>query len=196
MLGKLESLTSPVGKQLFEAVKERIQERQNSATTGLLKLLDDPNTYEKTKEKYLDHPERKILLKFGRDLFIRLFGEEATDGDEANEAQTKETCKSLDDYLQARKKMKMTLSPGFGNTPQEVLNMLKKELAVCEISGERPSNLSRLYSALLTIGPTSTEAERCFSACGLFITNLRTRLNDETVDMLAILQAFFLGQEF
>ena len=39
---------------------------------------------------------------------------------------------------------------------------------------------------------TSVEAERCFSASNLFITKLRSSLNDNTLDALCILQAYSL----
>ena len=62
--------------------------------------------------------------------------------------------------------------------------MVEKECEVFEASGIRPANLHALYEALLTIQPTSVEAERAFSACGLFVTKLRSRLHDSTIDAL------------
>ena len=40
--------------------------------------------------------------------------------------------------------------------------------------------------------PTSVEAERIFSAAGLFITKLCMRLNDEIVDALCFLKQYLL----
>ena len=37
--------------------------------------------------------------------------------------------------------------------------------------------------SLLTVPPTSVEAERTFSASGLFLTKLRCRLSDASLDM-------------
>ena len=56
-----------------------------------------------------------------------------------------------------------------------------------EASGIRPANLQTLYEALLTIQPTSVDAERSFSACGLFVTKLRSRLHDSTIDALCFI---------
>ena len=36
----------------------------------------------------------------------------------------------------------------------------------------RPENLENIYRSLLTIRPTSVEAERVFSAIGLFATKI------------------------
>jgi len=41
-----------------------------------------------------------------------------------------------------------------------------------------------LHEALLNIQPTSVEAERAFSACGLFATKVQSHLNDSTIDAL------------
>ena len=63
--------------------------------------------------------------------------------------------------------------------------MVQKECEVVEASERRPPNFRHLYEeALLTIQPTSVEAERAFSACGLFVTKLQSRLHDSTVDAL------------
>ena len=71
-------------------------------------------------------------------------------------------------------------------TPNLNRRMVQKECEVFETSGRRPANLQTLYEALLTIQPTFVEAERAFSACGLFVTKLRSRLDDSTIDALCL----------
>jgi len=66
--------------------------------------------------------------------------------------------------------------------------MVQKECEVFEASGKRPANLQTLYDTLLTIQPTSVEAERTFSACGLFVTKLWSRLQDSTIDALCFIR--------
>ncbi|GFV68213.1 hypothetical protein TNCV_1874951 [Trichonephila clavipes] len=57
---------------------------------------------------------------------------------------------------------------------------MKQEMQLFD-STENPSpNIIKLCDALKTIPPTSVEAERAFSAAGLFVTKLRTRLSDKT----------------
>ncbi|GFX53532.1 neurogenic locus notch 2 [Trichonephila clavipes] len=57
---------------------------------------------------------------------------------------------------------------------------MKQEMQLFD-STENPSpNIIKLCDALKTIPPTSVEAERAFSAAGLFVTKLRTRLNDKS----------------
>ena len=43
----------------------------------------------------------------------------------------------------------------------------------------------------MTIRPTSVEAERAFSAMGLFATRLRTRLSDVCLDALVFMRQYY-----
>ena len=69
-------------------------------------------------------------------------------------------------------------------TPNLNGRTVQKECEVFEVSGIRPANLQTLYEALLTIQPCSVEAEKASSACGLFVTKIRSRLHDSTIEPL------------
>ncbi|GFT80844.1 uncharacterized protein TNCV_2714741 [Trichonephila clavipes] len=56
--------------------------------------------------------------------------------------------------------------------------IMKQEMQLFD-STEYPSPNIKFCDALKTILPTSVEAERAFSAAGLFVTKLRTRLSDK-----------------
>jgi len=58
--------------------------------------------------------------------------------------------------------------------------IVKKEMSLFE-AAKKSNNLEKLYHASITIKPASVEPERVFSATGLFVTNFRNRLNDESV---------------
>ena len=68
---------------------------------------------------------------------------------------------------------------------------LQKELNIFEVTGEKTNNIRFLIDALKTVPPTSIESERAFSAAGLFITNLRTRLSDRSIDHLSFLKSHY-----
>ena len=51
-----------------------------------------------------------------------------------------------------------------------------------EETGQVLQKLETLYDALLTIQATSVEAERVFSTAGLFLTKIRNRMSDTTLD--------------
>ena len=61
-------------------------------------------------------------------------------------------------------------------------------------SGEKSSRLVMLEDALLSIPPTSVEAERAFSAAALFATKIRSSLSDSALDDLCYTKAHLLGE--
>lgn len=71
---------------------------------------------------------------------------------------------------------------------------LKKEMIALEDKGTRGKLLNLLYNYLLTIPPTSVEAERAFSAAGLICSHLRTRLADESLSSICFLRSYFQSQ--
>ena len=56
--------------------------------------------------------------------------------------------------------------------------VIKQEMNLFEATRKRPTKLELLFNALHSIPPTSVEAERAFSAAGLFVTELRSSLSD------------------
>ncbi|GBN87019.1 hypothetical protein AVEN_136713-1 [Araneus ventricosus] len=69
--------------------------------------------------------------------------------------------------------------------------IVKQELQLFDSTENRSANIIKLGEALKIIPPTSSEAERTFSAAGLFITKLRTRLSDKSIDCLCFLKSYF-----
>ena len=67
-------------------------------------------------------------------------------------------------------------------------------MSLFKATKKRPENLEKLYHALLTIKLTSVEPERAFSAMGLFVTKLRNRLNDESLDALIFMRQYYKNQ--
>ena len=69
---------------------------------------------------------------------------------------------------------------------------LTRPIATClfDSTGKRGSYLETVYSYLLTVPPTSVEAERTFSAVGISTTKLRSRLSHNSVNTLCFLSSF------
>ena len=63
-----------------------------------------------------------------------------------------------------------------------------KELSLFEINLERTPNVVKLHKSMQSIVPTSVEAARTFSAAGLFVTKLRSRLGPKNIDALSVLR--------
>jgi uncharacterized protein (UPF0262 family) len=76
--------------------------------------------------------------------------------------------------------------------PDTNLTSLSLEFKVLENQKKRTANLEHLYQALLTIKPSSVEAERIFSIAGNFATKIRSRLSDRSLCALVFLKKYFL----
>jgi hypothetical protein len=76
-------------------------------------------------------------------------------------------------------------------TLNDITSDVKKELILFEIEGKRGPTLEKVYNDLNTIPPTSVESERGSSDCGNFETKIRSSLNNESLDMLSFLKAYF-----
>ena len=72
----------------------------------------------------------------------------------------------------------------------DVLGTMKRELSVLVRTGVRPKCLNQVYHALLSLPPSSTEAERTFSTTGFFVNKLRSSLSDDTIDMLIFVRSY------
>ena len=74
----------------------------------------------------------------------------------------------------------------------QLQTVIKQEMKLLEATEKRPGKLEQLFKALLSIPPTSVEAERVFSAAGLFTTKLRSRLSDKSVNALCFLRSHYM----
>ena len=71
------------------------------------------------------------------------------------------------------------------------IKSLNKEFSVFESTKKHTSNLETLFQCLKTIQPLSFESAQAFSACELFVTKLRSSLNDNTIDTLCFLKSYY-----
>jgi len=74
---------------------------------------------------------------------------------------------------------------------KELLKVIRQEMTLFENGGTRGRYLQLAYDYIMSIPPTSVEAERAFSAAGIVCSRLRTRLGDETLDSLCFLRSYF-----
>ena len=70
----------------------------------------------------------------------------------------------------------------------DILSKINKELTNFENTSEWPAILEKVFCAIKTLPSTSVEAERAFSAAGMFMTKLRFRLSEITIDALIFLR--------
>ena len=72
------------------------------------------------------------------------------------------------------------------------MQVIKQEMNLFEATRKRPTKLELRFNALLSIPPTSVEAERAFFAAGLLVTKLRSRLSDKSLNVLIFLRSYYM----
>ena len=175
----------------------RIKDRRNACLVHLLEYLHDPDFLMENKfDIFGEYGNKNKMYTLAATLMQKLFGvPEPGPGEESQFASLASTSVCRDS---SRASLKEELERAITSasipatrpsiTPNLNRRMVQKKCEVFEASGIRPANLQTLYEALLTIQPTSVEAERAFSACGLFVIKLRSRLHDSTIDALCFIR--------
>ena len=75
------------------------------------------------------------------------------------------------------------------------LSDIEQDFILYHGTGKRGPCLDRLSQALKTVPPTSVEAERIFSAAGLYVTKLRSSLKDSSIENLLLLRSHFMNEK-
>ena len=170
-----------------EKLKVRINERREPLLSGLFILLENPVNYGKTAT-WLDYPPTHELLKFCNNICQRLFRTEASSEVDPQEDVVEMTeppkkmsrAAALDEILATSPRSKAS---------NNSFDVIKKEIAVLKSTGKRPDLLEKVFNVLKSVPVSSVEAERAFSAAGLFVTKLRSSLEDRTIDSLCFLRS-------
>lgn len=68
------------------------------------------------------------------------------------------------------------------------MSSIKKDMNYYEKTKNLPSNLQSIKQILNFIPPTSIEPERTFSLCNYFLTKVRNRLSDKSINTLVSLK--------
>jgi hypothetical protein len=184
--------------QILEFLLKNLNEQQGKVSKDLYETIFERIIERRCQDVILPRSSKSDLAKKARDIHVHIFPSEElslSENDTYNENEVEEPPKKLskseelDLVLAMSERKSERVERGLASSNSDVLKCLKREIAVLEHTGDRPNNLERIYKALLTIPPTSVEAERSFSAVGLFVTKLCTSLNDETINMLCFIRS-------
>jgi hypothetical protein len=164
---KLQQQNNGISTSLLENLKVRISERMNENVKNLLRCLKNPNTSLTASD-----------LRFAKDLMVRLFHVE-TVGEQEEVVFMEEHISTLEDELNELLR-NVYKEPEVDND----FKSLKSEFTAFARTGVRSANLKKLYDALLTIKPTSTDVERVFSITNWYCSKIRSRLSDKSLSAL------------
>lgn len=177
---KISQSSSAISEKLLENINEYIEARIDKNVFHLIESLDTASV-----------PSNSVL-KYATELMKRIFGNDETDNEHVpDNPQPTISCQNDNFSSLAKELTQRITSSSVPKTTQVKFDKLKQEFKIFKSTGNRTENLEKLRNALDTIQPTSTESERVFSVAGNFISKLRCRLSDKSVNALVFLKYYF-----
>lgn len=76
---------------------------------------------------------------------------------------------------------------------KKISNAIAQEVETFLSFGTLGNLLKKIHEILSSIKPTSVESERAFSSAGLFVTKIRSRLGDDSIDSLCFLKSYLMN---
>ena len=135
----------------------------------------------------------KIQVFNDQTVFTRLFSEEDEfesyflQSENEGTQNTKENSVILKEKLENANQIKKKVMKCSNNVNCSLKKIVKQELQLFDSTTYHSLNIIKLAQVLTLIPFLSVEFERAFSAVGLFITKLRTKLIDKSIDCLCFL---------
>jgi len=208
---ELQKQNSELARTLAEVLGSRIQQRRK-VHAAVLQYLHS-NTARQTATEVFTIPSNDNIRKFIRRLITRLDSapSAATSADTSDsstamssqsEQDTGDSDETASEVTSVQQKMEMAMrqslvaaapcqNSSFQDTDKKLDASIKAEMVVFTSGGKRGRCLEQAYEYLLSIPPTSVEAERAFSAAGVLCTKLRSRLDDRSLDTLCFLRSYY-----
>ena len=159
-----------------------------------MRYLENPDSYDQVVESsLLSYPKKRELAKVAKDVFSRLFPCELIDNSAENLENdiTKVPSTKKSKTEERNDILCQTEDQHLDRFQENILNHIKKEMTFYKATRECPKILKIIKSCLNSLPPSSVEAERCFSAAGLFISKLRSSLSNEMFDCLIFARSYF-----
>lgn len=221
LFSELERVNNHYSNSLKQLLMARITARRNAGFVDLLHYLHNPTTYDddttfglRTRKTEV----HKLAIKLFKRLQIQIHDMDESDDDEMpditsaennnrterNKQQAEQPVDNVTEEVivpedeppllgtslaeKLQEAIQSTMNPGI--VPNE-LNSLTHDFKLYEAQTKRTTNLDFIYKSLLTIKPSSVEAERAFSSAGNFATRIRSRLGDKALSALVFLKNMF-----
>jgi hypothetical protein len=187
---KLQALNTRIADSLLQHLQERYKQRRNTNIISMVKFLSDPKGY-LPGDGFLEMDDLRKVVK---DTCERLFPEgenraaqaaQPAQGEEDDDSSSEELELSYNQRL--NKQFDALLDQLGAATPQAAtqLQHIEEEMALASKTGELTAKLAKLHQAVLSIPASSVESERAFSVASRFVTKIRSRLGDATLDNFA-----------
>lgn len=203
MIEKLGEIHNEVSRDLLVSLKQRIGERRLPELSGTLKYLDNSaKFYNEGMSSYPFENPHNIVIK---NTIVKLnsYFESSSDSEDRSrsspyvQTETESNDKnsmSMKDQLRRKLQNDAAESLQLRQSGDEVLDLgtkIQVEMGLFDGGGQRGTHLTRAYNLLLSIPPSSVEAERVFSSASYLCNRLRTKMNADTLDALSFLRSYY-----
>ena len=223
MLKKLKDANNVISQKLHSSLVLRMQQRRTDAS-GILQYLHNGRTNIQSESEIelvtvltsikcrklivellerldatnpatsltANESESEVELSVSNEALLEIVSDSSDSSSESISFALKNSKRITNELNKAIKKAHLPSIP----TRCETLSIkIQKEMVLFENGGTRGDFLQRAYDFLMTIKPTSVESERAFSVAGLFAIKIRSRLGDETLDVLCFLKTYFKNNQ-
>ncbi|CAH1637000.1 unnamed protein product [Spodoptera littoralis] len=208
-LQKLNSLQTSLSVSLANSLCTRIKENR-LIEASILQYLHNPSKYFENKLdprafNTFNNDEVTLSLKQLYERLNKVTTEKSIDSNysensnanDFNDIATAElTCLTAKEQLACE--LENLLKPQKIETQtstHDLQTTLHVEKALFENGGDRGKHLNQCYNYLLSIPPTSVEAERAFSNAGYFCNKIRSSLSEKSLNALCFLRAYFKNEK-
>lgn len=202
LFDELTKLNKPLSRDFQQALRTRINERP-TIMSGVISYLQNPGAHLESSDLF-EQPNTDAIAEFVKNISEH-FKTNITNSDSDDEDMPlSEMQKEPTQILTLKQKLQEAIGSVITKSKPSwqqlenpkgrlnTLNVIKKEMSLYENGGLRGLYLQQCYEYLLTVPPTSVEAERAFSSAVSFANKLRSRLKDSTLDALVFLRAYFI----
>jgi hypothetical protein len=186
----LQALNTSVADSVREALEVRYSERKNVNLLSAVKFLSDPARYCPGGE-FLEMPQLRVVI---RELCERLFPEDSESNSSLPASAgiiEDEVLEDLSYEQRLAKQFQDDLNQGVTSVTSSGLQHTEEEMVLAAKTGELTNKLGKLLNALLSVPASSIESERAFSVASRYVTKIRSRLSDQTLDNFSFAKCRF-----
>ena len=197
LISELERQNSEFSIKMADSIRKRYKQRRNQPLISLLRYLTTGSAKDEEKDKLFKLDSKNQMIKTAKKLFKRLFPKlDSATNDTEDVENVNFVNDDEDESFESRLEKEIFKGTQAAKPSECEIDEIANDFAYFEKNKKKPDSLELLYKALLSIKPTSVEAERNFSAANFFLSDRRAgKMSHGMLDNLCILRAYFLKQK-
>lgn len=201
MLNKLDHQHNELSERLANSLRKRIKERRTSVSGILQYLHNNEQFYETISTETFTKPTSDYIRTYITRLLERLKFTASTTSAQTSQSPIQQISTahtdSSDEELTVAEELEKEICKATSQVNKSTVNtdlesIVRVEMCIYDTAGGgRGFYLTAAYNYLLSITPTSVEAERAFSSAGYLCSKLRSSLSDKTLNALSFMRSHF-----